>query len=131
MSIACLIGVRRPGGMDGDTMVRVAVGGHPDEMVDTLRTIWWLTFDGDTAAFTDGLLRHNWASLDPEAAETRRSTVEPGLGTTARTGPRRPRAGQPSDPITTDTGWLYLVDLLDEQILVFQATAGALALRRC
>jgi hypothetical protein len=68
MSMACLIGVRHPGGVNGDTMVRVAAGGHPDQMVPTLRTIWRWTFDGDTAAFTDRLLRHHWAYLDPNAA---------------------------------------------------------------
>jgi hypothetical protein len=125
MSMACLIGVRHPGGVNGDTMVRVAAGGHPDQMVPTLRTIWRWTFDGDTAAFTDRLLRHHWAYLDPNAAWTGHSKVERGLGTTARTGQDRPETGQPTDPITTDTGWLYLVDLLDEHILVFQATAGA------
>jgi hypothetical protein len=90
MSIACLIGVRHPGGLNGDTMVRVASGGHPDEMVDTLRLIWWLTFDGDTAA-----LRRQSAAAPlgiPRPGGRRDPTPH------RRTGPRHHRPDRPASP---------------------------------
>lgn len=126
MSIACLIGARNSRGMYSDTVVRVADGGHPEQMVPTLRAIWRQTFDGDTTAFTDQLLRHHWATFDPQAsiATSANDVVEPGLGT----------ATTPADyvnatisaiagPTETGTRWRYTVDALDEHIVVYRATA--------
>jgi hypothetical protein len=123
MRTACLIGTRTPAGY-GDTVVRVAAGGDPDRMLPALRMIWRWTFDGDTAAFTERLLRHNWAILDVTTtiAAAGGGNVEPGIGTAARDGHPVQRA-HTADPYGTQTAWLYVIDTLDEQILVFCAAA--------
>jgi hypothetical protein len=124
MRTACLIGTRTSAGY-GDTVVRVAAGGYPDQMLPTLRQIWRWTFDADTTAFTEGLLAHNWVTLDVAVSvPPGGGTVEPGIGTPATTFDdlvgRRLRT---TDSRMTGTVWLYVLDTLDEQVLVFQATA--------
>lgn len=126
MRIPCLIGACSPVGLVSATVVRVADGGHPDQMLPTLRAIWRQTFDGDTTAFTDQLLRHHWATLDPQAstATSANDVVELGLGTaTTPADYVNATISAMTGPTETGTQWRYTVDALDEHITVYQATA--------
>jgi hypothetical protein len=124
MSTACLIGTRTPAGY-GDTLVRVAADGDPDQLLPTLRRIWRWTFDADTIAFAEGLLRHDWVTLDVAASvPPGGGSVEPGIGTPATTFDDLLGGWlRTADPRMTGTAWLYVLDILDEQVLVFAATA--------
>jgi hypothetical protein len=122
MRTACLIGTRDHGG--GDTVtVRVSTGGHPDQMLPTLRAIWRWMFDGDTTAFTERLLRHHWVNLDPHASAAAGADVEPGVGTRDTTDHTAIDLHHGiAGPTPGDTEWLYVTDVVDDQIQVYRAT---------
>jgi hypothetical protein len=122
MRIACLIGTRDHG-ENSTVAVRVAAGGHPDQMLPTLRAIWRATFDGDTVAFTERLLRNHWVILDPHASPAGRADVEPGVGARDTTDDTVVDIHDGiGGPTPGGIQWLYLLDVVDDQIQVMRAT---------
>jgi hypothetical protein len=119
MNTACLITSRSAAGFAAH-VARVAADGDPDRMLPALRTIWRWTFDGDTTTFTQHLLRHDWAHLDPHTY-----TITDGGAATAGVGVYAdpPDAGtatrSDARPGTTGTAWLYVIDAFDEHVVVF------------
>src|SRR5438067_4392134 len=119
-----LIGVPTGGGHTA-TARRLARGRVPRRMLPVLRRIWRDVFDGDTGRFTDRLLAQDWALLDPTAPArspghswwrgSAASTDRSGQPDTVRVDLHDPRAAVGHD-------WLYLIEGLDDTVLVFEAS---------
>src|SRR5437763_10369351 len=115
-----------PSGGDGHTLTArlLKQGRVPQQMLPVLRRIWRDVFDGDTHQFTDRLLAQDWAFLDPGCAgPVAGAFLVAGIG-------QMDYSGQP-DPLRVDLQdpraaigheWAYLIEGLDDTVLVFEAS---------
>ncbi len=113
-------------GPDGHTYTarRLYRDGAPPQVLAALRRIWRDVFDGDTHVLLRRLLAQDWAFLDPDCAgPAGGNNLVAGIGRMDWNGPPDDEIG---DVHLTDAAvghdWAYLVDDLDDHVLVFEAT---------
>ena len=118
-----LIGVPTGGGHTA-TARRLARGRVPQRMLPVLRRTWRDVFDGDTGRFTDRLLAQDWALLDPDCAgPVAGALLVAGIGRIHRGGrPDTVRVDLHDPRAALGHDWLYLIEGLDDTVLVFEAS---------
>jgi hypothetical protein len=118
-----LIGIPGP---DGHTLTArlLKQGRGPQQMLPLLRRIWRDVFDGDTHRFTDRLLAQDWALLDPDCAgPVAAAFLVAGIGQMDWSGqPDRLRVDLHDPRAAIGREWLYLIEGLDDTVLVFEAS---------
>ena len=118
-----LIGIPGP---DGHTLTArlLKQGRGPQQMLPLLRRIWRDVFDGDTHRFTDRLLAQDWALLDPDCAgPVAGAFLVAGIGQMDWSGqPVRLRVDLHDPRAAIGREWLYLIEGLDDTVLVFEAS---------
>lgn len=124
----CLLGRRHPDGATA-TVVKVAAGAAPQQMLPLLRSLHAVAFDGDTDRMAERLLTHGWLRLGLDLPTS--STAEAmfaGIVTHTPLGLTYP---DPPDPFQVRLGeplqagmaqWLYLLDDRDDTVVVHEAT---------
>src|SRR6266545_6088452 len=118
-----LIGIPGP---DGHTLTArlFKQGRVPERILPLLRRIWRDVFDGDTHRFTDRLLAQDWALLDPGCAgPVAGAFLVAGIGQMDWSGqPDRLRVDLHDPRAAIGHEWLYLIEGLDDTVLVFEAS---------
>src|SRR6266542_5108294 len=118
----------RPGVLDADgrtyTARRLYRGDAPRRIVPVLRRIWRDAFDGDTHRMLPRLLARDWAFLDPDrAGPVAGPDLVAGIGQTHWRGWTDPVRNHLHGPrAASGREWAYLIDDLDDHVLVFEAS---------
>jgi hypothetical protein len=124
----CLLGRRHPGGSTA-TVVPVADGAAPQQMLPLLRRLHAVAFDGETTVMVERLLTHGWLQLGIDlptspTAETAFAgiVVHTALGLTYAD-PAEPSEVRLGEPLQAGMAqWLYLLDDRDDAVVVYEAT---------
>jgi hypothetical protein len=103
---------------------RLYRGGAPEWIVPVLRQIWRDVFDGDTDRMLQRLLAQDWELLDPGCAgPVAGPDLVAGIGKMDWSGPPDREVGDLRNTrAAVGHAWAYLVDDVDDHLLVFEAS---------
>ncbi len=106
------------------TARRLYRGGAPERIVPVLRQIWRDVFDGDTDRMLQRLLAQDWEFLDPGCAgPVAGPDLVAGIGKMDWSGPPDREVGDLRNTrAAVGHAWAYLVDDVDDHLLVFEAS---------